>query len=168
MNSIRTSKQGFCTRVNYLAVVSGSTGGGGGGSSRGRSSSRGSGSSRGRSSFVITAASVCAAEGGGVSLGTLLDGGLCGRVEEEVGVVSGVLGLNKAVELRVLGGLLAEHGVAVRGRVGREVRWRVLLDLAVLDREGDHVLLGRVIKLLGSICTCARACQTMRMQEGSA
>ena len=49
------------------------------------------------------------AEGESVGLRALLDGRLLRGVEEEVGVVGGVLGLNEAIQLGVLGCLLAEH-----------------------------------------------------------
>ena len=70
-------------------------------------------------------------------------------------IVGGVLSLNETVKLGVLRCLLAEDGVAVGGRVGRKVGGRVLLRLAILDGKGDHVLLGRVVELLGSIYTNA-------------
>ena len=61
------------------------------------------------------------AEGEGVGLAALLNSLAQGRVEERVRVVGGVLSLDEAVELGVLGRLLAEDRVAVDVGLNREV-----------------------------------------------
>ena len=139
--------------------------GGGGGGRCGGSGEDLRGGRRGRIRVVRTGC----AEGECVRLGALRDRLLSGGVEEEVGVVSGVLCLDETVELRVLRCLLAEDRVTVGRRVRREIllrillevsrhkrsytthRGRVLLHLTVLHSQSDHVRLSRVIELGRSV-----------------
>jgi len=104
------------------------------------------------SSVAVAVASLCAtAEGRSVRLTALLHSRAFGRIEEQVGVVGGILSLNQAVELWVLGGLLTEDRVARCRGVGGEIRRGVLLRLAVLFGDRDHLGLGSGIKLLAGI-----------------
>lgn len=72
-------------------------------------------------SRVVRASSSSTAERRGVGLRALLDSRLRGGVKEEITRCVGVLGLNQAVELSVLGRLLAEDGEPEGGWVGRKV-----------------------------------------------
>lgn len=64
----------------------------------------------------------CTTERSGVGLSALADSGLGGGIEKQFWIIGRVLSLNKSIQLRVLGSLLAEDGVPV----SRWVRGKVL------------------------------------------
>lgn len=88
-------------------------------------------------------------------MGSKLHTRLRSRIEKGVRVVRRILRLHEPVELRVLRCLLAEDRVAQRRRLRLEVRRRVLLRLAVLNRDREHVLLRRRVELLALICVAS-------------
>lgn len=93
---------------------------------------------------------VCA-KGGGVRLRSASNDSSSGRVEEQIGIIGGVLSLNEAFKLTVSRELLTVDGIQMGGWVRAEI-WRgVLLDLTVLHCDSDHLGLSGEVELLGSV-----------------
>ncbi len=108
------------------------------------------------------------AKGECVGLRTQCNRCLSSGIEENIRAVSRILGLYKSIELSVLGCFLAENRVTGGGRICRKVLGRrmstcdryfgsrlyrrsILLHLAILNRQGNHVRLGSSVELGGGI-----------------
>ena len=107
--------------------------------------------------IIRTNSTICT-ERNGVGLGSTSDSGSRSGIKEQVGIVRGVLGLDKTVELTVSRSLLAEDGIQGRGWVRAEVRRGVLLGLAVPHGRSDHLGPSSGIELTRSVCRILSNC----------